>query len=57
MPFTLILNILKLHSVRYKVLNGRILAWEKGSVIGQYLKKPVDLTDFTQEEILAWLGY
>lgn len=35
----------------------RLLAWSEGDVDGVGFRKWIDITDYTTEELLKWLGY
>ena len=56
MTITHIAKILNLHSVPYRIEDGRIYADSMIAFTGMF-EIVEDLTDYTYAELRAWLGY
>lgn len=51
-----ITTILKLHSVPYMIMDGRIYA-DSMEAFTELFSKTVDVTNYTKGQLYAWLGY
>lgn len=52
-----IAGILDAHGIVTKTENGRLYAYEVGTINGELHIDLVDVTDFTTAELYTWLGY
>ena len=56
MTIAQIQTILPNHSIPFYVQNGRILA-DSMIAYTELFQEVVDLTDYTRQQLFAWLGY
>ena len=56
MTIETITNILKRHYIPYQIKNGRVLA-DSMIAFTPLFSETVDLTNYTKNQLYAWLGY